>query len=148
MSVKECSPLCFRVALKVFSELYFPVRISSPFGNTNKVLSQDKMVIYSLEILEFKEISLVLSQPQGTDAGAVRVPLCWEWGVIAELSHPPGLIVPCVSLQAHPNESLVTAAIQNISLKMCHRYLPFLCSRLRTFSSSTVTAKLDQQVCQ
>lgn len=56
MSVKECSSLCFRVALKVFSELYFPVRISSPFGNTNKVLSQDKMVIYSLEIVEFKEI--------------------------------------------------------------------------------------------
>lgn len=69
MSVKEFSPLYFRVALKVFSELYFQARISSPLGNTNKILSQDKMVIYSLEITEFKEITLVLGQPQGADAG-------------------------------------------------------------------------------
>lgn len=78
MSVKECSPLCFRVALKVFSELYFQVRISSPIGNTNKILSQYKMVIYSLKITEFKAITLVLSQPQAAEAGTMRIPFQWE----------------------------------------------------------------------
>lgn len=133
MSVKECSPLCFRVALKVFPGLYFQARISSPLENTNKILSQEKMVIDSLEIAEFKEITLVLGQAQGADPGAVRTALCWEGGVTAALSHRAGWIVPCVSLQAHPNESLATVTIQSISHKMCHEYLHFLLSRLRLF---------------
>lgn len=78
MSVKERSPLCFRVALKVLSQLYFQASISSPFGNTNKILSQYEIVIYRLEITKLKESTLVLRQPQGADAGAVRMPLCWE----------------------------------------------------------------------
>lgn len=144
MSVKECSPLSFRVALKLFSKLYFQARISSPLGNTNKILSQDKMVVYSLEITEFKEITLVLGQLQGADPGDVRTPLCQEWGVTAALSHRAGLIVPCVSLQAHPNESLATVAIQNISLKICHEYLHFFMFKIEAFPSSTATAKLEE----
>lgn len=144
MSVKEFSPLCFRVALKVFSELYFQARISSPLGNTNKILSQDKMLVYSLEFTELKEITLVLGQAQGADPGAVRMALCREWGVIAAPSHQAAWVMSCVSLQAHPNESLATVATQNISLKMCHKYYNFKHSRLKAFSSPTATAKLEQ----
>lgn len=102
MSVKECSPLCFRVALKVFSELYFRARISCALGNTNKILSEDKMVIYILEITEFKEIPLVRGQAQGADPGAVRIFLCWEWAVIAALSHWLCPVCPCRPIQINP----------------------------------------------
>lgn len=55
------------------------------------------MVIYSLEIIQFKEITLALSQAQGADPGAVRILLLWERGVVGTLSHLAVLIAPCVS---------------------------------------------------
>lgn len=78
MSVEECSPLCFRVVLKGFSELYFQARISFSLWKYNEILSQSKTVIYSFEIIQFEEITLVLSQPQGADPGAGRILLLWE----------------------------------------------------------------------
>lgn len=60
------------------------------------MLSQSEMVIYSLEIIQLKEITLVLSQPQGADLGTVRILLLWERGMTGTLSHLSVLIEPCV----------------------------------------------------
>lgn len=53
------------------------------------------MVVSGLEIIQFKEITLVLSQAQGTGLGAVRILLLWEQRVTCTLSHPAVLIALC-----------------------------------------------------
>lgn len=55
------------------------------------------MVVSGLEIIQFKEITLVLSQAQGTGPGAVRILLLWERRVIGTLAHPAVLIAVYVS---------------------------------------------------
>lgn len=91
------------------------------------------MVIYSLEVTQFKEITLVQSQPQGADPVAVRTVLR-ERGVMG-YALSPSRFDCTLFFRAGTSKCVLwpfTVTIQNNSqisqaLKMCHKYLPLLC---------------------
>lgn len=123
MSVKECSPLCFGVVLKGFSELYFQTRISFPFGNIIKSCHSPKWLFTVWKSYSSKK------SPWSWASHRAQIQRLWEYfsfrGVIGTLSHPAVLIAPCVSCACLPCACLAgtskcilgpfTVAIRNIS---------------------------------